>query len=76
MGWTTKCPRCGELLSAQTSFLHVCEDAAVIMYEYKRLRTFAKWVVQQRWNENADIDEICTRAEKALNPAPARHEGT
>ena len=45
----------------------------MIMYEHKRIKTFAKWVAQQRWNKHADIDEVCTRAEKVLNPSSAEH---
>jgi FtsZ-binding cell division protein ZapB len=35
-----------------------------------------KWISEQRWNENADLDDICTRADRALSaPASPRAEG-
>ena len=36
--------------------------------ETERLTTALNWIGEQRWNENADLDEICTRAERSLAP--------
>lgn len=35
--------------------------------ENARLRADLKWIAEQRWNENADLDEICARAERSLS---------
>ena len=34
--------------------------------ENERLRAELKWVSEQRWNEDADLDDICTRMDRAL----------
>ncbi len=34
--------------------------------EIERLTAELKWVAEQRWNENADLDDICTRAERSI----------
>ena len=34
--------------------------------EIERLRADMKWISEQRWNEDADLDEICTRADRAF----------
>lgn len=34
--------------------------------ENERLRAELRWVSKQRWNEDADLDDICTRADRAL----------
>lgn len=31
------------------------------------LRRTLQWISEQRWNEDADLDDICTRADRALN---------
>ena len=36
--------------------------------EIERLRAELKWISEQRWNEDADLDDICTRADRALQP--------
>lgn len=30
------------------------------------LRATLAWIVEQRWSEDADLDDICLRAERAL----------
>jgi hypothetical protein len=32
----------------------------------KELKDALRWIADQRWNEDADLDDICTRAEQAL----------
>lgn len=34
-----------------------------------------KWIAEQRWDENADLDTICTAAERALASATAQDQG-
>lgn len=40
-----------------------CMDAAK---EIEHLRAVIRWVADERWNEDADLDDICTRCERAL----------
>ena len=34
--------------------------------EIERLRAELIWVSEQRWNEDADLDDICTRTDQVL----------
>lgn len=31
-----------------------------------RLKAALRWTAEQRWNENADLDDICAKAESVL----------
>jgi len=42
-------------------------ETEYLQRQIKNLRETLSWIVAQRWNEDADLDEICTRAEKALS---------
>jgi hypothetical protein len=40
------------------------------------LRATLKWISEQRWNEDADLDDICTRAESALTSGQSSPDKT
>lgn len=69
-----------ELLDALTARLREQSDAlkhmpaawqlmARAVEEIEWLRAELRWVSEQRWSEDADLDDICTRADRALSSA-------
>lgn len=51
---------------ARTDAQYLLVNLEVAREEIGRLRAELKWISEQRWNENADMDDICTRVDRAL----------
>lgn len=42
------------------------QKSLALIAKIEGLSKALEWIVEQRWNEDADLDTICTHAEKAI----------
>lgn len=53
-------------MSIEVAQMDAVGRLGVAIKRIEKLKDELQWIIDQRWQEDADLDDICTRAEKAL----------